>query len=282
MKQHLRQTLSLALFLACFILFTSGSIWAHIYRLADRTTSSLAVMIADLMRVEIIFIGETHDNPAHHRAQLQIIRALKEQGKEIAIGLEMFRADSQADLDDWIAGRLSTAAFKAVFDQNWSDWDIYSEIFQYAKRYQIPLAGLNLDRNITSQVARGGFASLPRKQLRKLPITACNVDPAYERFIRRALGMHSTDLAFKNFCEAQLLWDMVMADNLLRFKQENPEYAVVLLAGQGHSWKHGIPAQLARKTDYTFRVLLPANDQQTITAADADYLLLGVEQAPLH
>jgi uncharacterized iron-regulated protein len=238
------------------------------------------------MQVDVIFIGETHDIPGHHRAQLQIIRALREQGQKIAIGLEMFQADSQQDLNDWIAGRLSPPAFRAVFDQNWYNWKMYREIFEYAKRYKIPLAGLNIDRNITSQVARGGFASLSKKQLHKLPVTACNVDPAYEQFIRRALGMHNTDLAFNNFCEAQLLWDTVMAENLLRFKHENPEYSVVLLAGKGHSWKHGIPAQLASQSDYTYRVLLPAEvdrgDHQTITAADADYLLLGVEQAPLH
>ena len=286
MKPQIRQTINLLFFLILFIIFACERSTAHMYRLADGTTPSLAEVIADLMQVEIVFIGETHDNPAHHRAQLQIIQALREHGKKIAIGLEMFRADSQEDLNDWVAGRLSPLDFRAVFEQNWSYWEMYSEIFQYVRRYKIPLAGLNLDRNITSQVARGGFSSLSKKQLRKLPIAVCNVDPAYERFIRRALGMHTTDLAFKNFCEAQLLWDMVMADNLLRFKQENPEYTVVLLAGKGHSWKHGIPAQLARQSDYTYRVLLPAevdlNDLQTITAADADYLLLGVEQAPLH
>jgi hypothetical protein len=53
---------------------------------------------------------------------------------------------------------------------------------------------------------------------------------------------------------------------------------MVVLAGIGHSWKRGIPEQVARQSDYTFKVILPAVPGQvkgdTITADDADYLLL--------
>jgi uncharacterized iron-regulated protein len=237
------------------------------------------------LQSQIVLIGETHDNPAHHWAQLQIIDALREKGAAVAIGLEMFRSDSQKALDQWVAGHISQQEFREIFHQNWVYWDMYSEIFKYAKSHNIPLVGLNLERDITSQVARGGFASLSKEQLRKLPVASCNVNPAYEQFIRRALGMHANGIAFKNFCEAQLLWDMVMAENVVRFKKENPDYTFVLLAGKGHSWKHGIPAQIRKQSDFTYRVLLPEEngrvDQQIIDETDADYLLLGLEQAPL-
>ena len=286
MKQRTIQTICTMSFLIFLTVFSWGNSSAHILRVADGTTLSLEGVIEDLLQVQIILIGETHDHPAHHRAQLQIINALREKGAAVAIGLEMFRTDSQEALDRWIAGQLSEQEFRAVFNQNWFYWEMYSEILHYARSHNIPLIGLNLERKITSQVARGGFASLSKEQLRKLPITACNVNPAYEQFIRHALGMHADDIAFKNFCEAQLLWDMVMAKNVVRFKQENPDYTLVLLAGKGHSWKHGIPAQIRKQSVYTYRVLLPEErghvDQQTATELDADYLLLGVEEAPLH
>lgn len=261
---------------------------AHIYGIANGATLSLPEMIADLENVRLVFVGESHDHPGHHRAQLQIIRALKQKGVAVAVGLEMFRSDSQPALDRWTAGDMPLHEFMAVFNDNWSDWEQYKEIFHYTLLEKIPLIGLNLQRNIVRQVAREGFASLSAGQLKMLPrIIACNVDPAYENFIRRALGRHvNNEVPFQYFCEAQLLWDKVMADNLLRFLGENPGYNVVVLAGSGHAWKHGIPAQIREQSDYTFRVVLPetedSTEKQTLTRADADYLLLGVDQAPIH
>ncbi len=254
--------------------------------MADKTTPGLEEVVDDLVQVRIVFIGESHGSPEHHRAQLRIIQALKEKGKKLAVGLEMFQSESQEVLDQWTAGKLKAREFKAAFEENWKYWDLYREIFHYAQNQDIPLVGLNVDRSIIRQVARGGLASLRKEQLEKLPVTSCNVSPAYEQYIRRALGGHIKDVPFKNFCEAQLLWDMSMAENLVRFMRENPEYTVVVLAGEGHSWKHAIPAQVEKKADYTYRVLLPKeiglSRKNKFTEDDADYLLLGLEVAPLH
>ena len=83
-----------------------------------------------------------------------------------------------------------------------------------------------------------------------------------------------------------MLWDKVMAMNLLEYVERNPKTIVVVLAGSGHSWKYGIPAQLSAMSKVSTRVLLP-NIPGRITMdgasfEDADYLMLGVEEAPLH
>jgi uncharacterized iron-regulated protein len=49
-------------------------------------------------------VGEQHDNPAHSRAQLAIIKSLRQSGAKVALGLEMFRRESQEQLDRWAAG----------------------------------------------------------------------------------------------------------------------------------------------------------------------------------
>jgi uncharacterized iron-regulated protein len=260
---------------------------SHLYRLADPTNPTFAQMLDDLARVRVVFIGEQHDHPGHHRAQLQVIRGLRERGVKLAIGLEMFRSDSQEMLDRWVDGKLSRPAFIAVFNDNWIFWDQYSAILNYAYVKHIPLVGLNLSRDITRQVAENGFASLNEQQLKRLPVVTCNVDRAYENFIRRALNGHlSQDIPFKNFCEAQLLWDKVMAKNIIQFLEANPDHSIVVLAGSGHSWKYGIPNQLQQLADIPFRVLLPevpgTSDMNTLSNKEADYLLLGVDEAPLH
>jgi len=260
---------------------------AHTLKMDDRSVVSFDEVVEDLRTVRLIFIGELHDNEAHHRAQLQIIEALRNAGVPVAVALEMFRSGSQPELDRWTEGEMSERDFLEVFNANWSMWPVYREIFLHARHHNIPMVGLNIPRSITQQVAEGGFASLPPEQAGSLLPVRCDVDEKYQDFIRLTLGGHGHNGAnFYNFCEAQLLWDGVMAHTLLEYLKTHPGMTVVVLAGSGHSWKHGIPEQVRRQSDLDFRVLLPAVrgriDPDMVGKEEADYLMLGLEEAPLH
>jgi uncharacterized iron-regulated protein len=144
------------------------------------------------------------------------------------------------------------------------------------------MLGLNVAPEITRQVAREGFNSLSDKQRGDLPMVSCRVDPEYMAFIRRSLGMHGHGgLDFTNFCEAQLVWDTAMAWSLTRFLEKNPEHTVVVIAGSGHSWKRGIPAQVRSRTTVEVRVVLPEipgrMDREHASLDEADYVWLGLE-----
>jgi uncharacterized iron-regulated protein len=264
-----------------------GVCQAHILRLADGNEVTLTEMVEDLRRARVVLIGEEHDNPHHHQVQLQIIQALAAAGAQVTIGLEMFRADSQPALDRWMAGDLDDQEFMRVYHDNWGGSEQYNEIFRQARKNKWPMLGLNLSREIVKQVARNGFASLSEEQLAQLPVVQCRVDEAYMEFIRRALGKHRRqDVSFVNFCEAQMLWDMVMAKNLSAYLAENPEATVVVLTGFGHAWKHAIPTQLQKLGVSNLRVVLPEMpghvDSGNVSDKDLDYLLLGVQQGPIH
>ncbi|GAB4272687.1 MAG: ChaN family lipoprotein [Deferrisomatales bacterium] len=255
---------------------------ARLLRLADRSRLPLAQALPDLLDARVVFVGELHDRPAHHRAQLRLIRALHEAGRPLAVGLEMFRASAQGELDRWVAGELSSATFRKVYRDNWNyPWEGYGAIWAYAREHGIPLLGLNVSRALVRRVAREGFASLPPDQVAGLPPIRCEVDETYERFIRRALGAHGrSGPAFLHFCEAQLVWDVGMAYHLGRYLNAHPDTTVVVLAGSGHAWKRGIPAQLARQGPVAVRVLVPEIpgrlEPSTATVDDADYLWLDL------
>ncbi|MCA1766509.1 MAG: ChaN family lipoprotein [Desulfobulbaceae bacterium] len=239
------KTKKIAKVLAILALLLAGSAEAHTLRLADGENVSLAALVKDLRQARVVFIGESHDSLAHHRTQLEIIRALREAGEDLAIGLEMFRSDSQEALDRWVAGEIGVVKFMAVYHDNWQWWDKYSLIFNYARENRVEMIGLNLSRQIVAKVARNGFDSLSQVEKEELPVVRCVVDDAYRAYIRRALGKHDLQgTAFDNFCEAQLLWDKMMARNLLDYLADHPDKKVVVLAGSGHAWKYGIPAQL--------------------------------------
>ena len=262
---------------------SAGSAFAHphILKTGDRTEVTPEELIQDLKSVQVVFIGELHDRHDHHQAQLSIIRALRADQRPLAIGLEMFRKDSQAILDRWVGGGLSTPGFLRFYQDNWSNWGAYRGIFEYAKHEKVRMVGLNIPREISSKVARNGFAALPEKERQVLGDVRCVVNPEYGDFIRRAMGGHGGHgQQYLFFCEAQMLWDTMMARHLADFLKANPAYRVVVLTGSGHAWKFGIPRQLMEQLDVAYRVVLPEVDgrvnRDNISAEIADYLWLDV------
>jgi uncharacterized iron-regulated protein len=249
------------------------------YDLNEGSEIKGARALSRLEAARIVLVGEHHTDPDHHRAQLSVIRALHRSGRKPAIGLEMFRKESQKDLDRWSAGKLNETDFRKIYLDNWGfDWELYRPIFIYARDNGIPLVGLNVPRSITRQVAYHGFDSLTEAQKGELEGIACDVTPAYREFIGRAYGAHAHGhMKFENFCEAQLVWDAAMAVHALGYLEAHPDTVMVLLAGSGHARKMGIPAQLEERSELPYLVILPHTpgvfDKETIGAEDADLLL---------
>lgn len=235
-------------------------------------------LVTELEATRIVFIGEHHDHAGHHQMQLEVISALA-QRQAVAIGLEMFQAEDQQALDHWTTGNSNIEEFRRIYQRNWGWWSLYEPIFSYARQGQIPMVGLNLPRSITRQVATSGFSSLDEEQISFLGGMTCSVDATYEDFIRRAVGSHGHgSFDFRNFCEAQLVWDKAMARYMAQYLEENPEPTAIVLAGNGHAWKYGIPAQIAALGHRDYLVLLPEvagrQSRNQVTLEDADFLWL--------
>lgn len=251
----------------------------HIIDVASKLEVSPQSLLDDLRSVQVIFMGELHDNDGHHRAQLAVIDALDDEEQPLAIGLEMFRKDGQESLDLWVNNELPLLKFLPIYEENWSMWPKYREIFLHARTHTLRMIGLNISRSITSKVASSGFKSLSEEQKNLLGNVQCQVNPFYSNFIRQAMGEHAGHgEQFLFFCEAQLLWDTMMARNLVDFLQQNPGYRMVVMAGSGHAWKFGIPRQMLAEADISYRVLLPevANrvDRRNVNKEITDYLWL--------
>jgi len=231
--------------------------------------------------MRIVLVGEHHNNAEHHLAQFQVIRALHRAGRKVAVGLEMFRSHSQADLDQWVAGGIDEARFKAIYLDSWNfPWELYRPIFEYARRQKIVMVGLNVSRDITTQVAFHGFDSLTSAQKGDLEGVTCDVTGEYKAYIQRAYGAHGHGrMDFSRFCEAQLVWDTAMAMNAIAYVDSHPDSILVILAGSGHARKPGIPAQIAKRKSWPVAVLLPATadifDAAHLSSQDADFLILN-------
>ena len=269
---------------AIIFLGSLGIIQAHLdHRLYDLQIGKekpMSKAISELKKNRVILIGEHHTNMDHHFGQLNVIQSLKEAGVQVAIGLEMFREDSQQALDQWVAGNIGEKQFEAIYYDNWTyPWSVYRMIFEYARKEKIPMIGLNVPREITRQVSRGGFNSLSEKQRGKLKDVSCRVDKEYMGYIKKAFGGHAHGkINFTYFCEAQMVWDTAMAINTLEYLKKEPDSVVILLAGAGHVQKGAVPRQIRDRSDIPHTVILPKIqgiiDKETIGVKDADYIML--------
>lgn len=253
----------------------------RVLRISDGQVIPFTQMIKDIRNSNIIFVGEAHTNIEHHEAQLQVIKALEALPVTAAVGLEMFTAGSQNELNRWLAGQMKDETFMQTFMDNWGyPWEYYRGIFLYAKKHRISMIGLNVSPEITQKVSRNGFSSLTPGELRQLPPQiSCDVDEQYMDFIKKAYESHGMESkSFIHFCEAQMIWDKVMAWNLAKYLTRNPRTTMVVLAGTGHAWKRGIPEQLRRQYEFHYKVVLPEMPDRinvrSITTEDADYILL--------
>lgn len=276
-----RVFLSVILLQTCFL---SGACaeYKNVFRISDGQPITYERMLDDLTNVRVVFVGEVHDREAHHQLQLAAIKALNDRKVPLSVGFEMFTYESQNDLDKWTGGSLPVEIFIPIYYKNWNyPWTLYDDILFYVRDNKIPAIGLNVPAEITRKVSASGFTSLTRDELNKLPPdVGCTVNERYMQFIRKAHAMHGHGgKQFRFFCEAQLLWDRTMAHNIVAFLKKNPGKNVIVLTGNGHAWKKGIPEQVGTIAEgIPYRVVLPQIpgyiDPQSVTAGDADYILL--------
>lgn len=230
-------------------------------------TQDLSGILPQLKTAKVIYVGEQHDQFAHHINQLSVIRYLHEAGLKVAVGLEMFQQPYQQALDDYLADNLSEAEFlkQSQYFSKWRyDYNLYKPIIDYAKQKQLPLIALNIEGDISRQVGREGMPTLDDKARAQLP-EALDFEPLQYREDLKAIfamhqnasipGMktgaqhgHSVKPRFENFHQAQVLWDESMAEAAHEFLQQHPQHRLVILAGNGHvRYGYGIPERLKRR-----------------------------------
>ena len=215
--------------------------------------------LKELAKANVVYLGETHDNPEDHKIQLQIIQALQQRNpKKIAIAMEMFQHPYQDILNRYLAGELSEQELVAQsqYNQRWGyPWEYYAPILRFAKEKQLPVIALNIPAQITRTVARAGLESLTQAQLLLIPplkeIRTDNIE--YRQLLAKSFGQHQhsghgNNSGFERFFQAQVVWDETMAAGIAKFLQTNTRDRVVVLAGQGHIiYNYGIPSRVAKR-----------------------------------
>jgi uncharacterized iron-regulated protein len=240
--------------------------------------ATLDEIIPKLLSSRIIYLGEKHDQFAHHINQLHVIKKIHESGYELAVGMEMFQKPFQKVVNDFLAGRIDEHNFllKSEYFKRWRyDYNLYKPIIDYLKQQNIPLVALNIKGDINKKVARKGIYSLSDKRKKQLPSSMDFSNEQYRDDLNKVFTLHAEQEEiqdFNYFLQAQTLWDEVMAESAHQFLTNNPDSKIVILAGNGHvRHKYGIPERLYRRNLEPFTVVV---QDEEIEDGIADYVLL--------
>ncbi len=248
-------------------------------RAADQKPMAAAEVISDLAETRIIILGEVHGSRTHHEVQLDLLRALRARGRRLVIGMEMFPASVNPELERWSEGEMDSSEIFLRFGQAWAFdwWPVYRDLFFLARQEGIPQLGLNADEELVRRVARVGLAGLDAGTRELLPLFSCDSADRYIQLLGQAMnGGSNSETTFMRFCEAQMLRDAFMARTALAASRKWKNHIVIILAGNYHAWRHGIASHLPQGEGYEVKVVLPGGDisfpDAETLAGETDYL----------
>jgi uncharacterized iron-regulated protein len=228
----------------------------------------------------VVLLGEMHDNPDHHRWQLQTLAALHAMHPDMVIGFEMFPRRVQKALDQWVAGELSESQFLVASEWSavWStDANLYLPLFQFARMNRIPMVALNIDTRLRKAVSAKGLSGVSENEREGVTAPAAP-SAAYLDYLLPIYGEHERDGKkkgegarddpdFRRFVESQQLWDRAMAQAIHAAldRPDRPDRLgrplVVGIMGSGHiKYGYGVPHQLKDLRVTDIGTLLPWND----------------------
>jgi uncharacterized iron-regulated protein len=118
-------------------------------------------MLKELVDADIVFFGELHTDPIAHWLQLELTNDLHSQRKEsLVLGAEMFEADNQLILNEYLKGTYAADKFEAEM-RLWGNYHTdYKPLVEFAKENELAFIATNIPRRYASVVHKKGFEGL--------------------------------------------------------------------------------------------------------------------------
>jgi len=112
-------------------------------------------------KADIVFFGELHDDPIAHWLELEVTKSVfAEKGKNLVLGAEMFEADNQLLMDEYLKGVYDATKFEAEV-KLWKNYKTdYKPLVEFAKTNNLRFIATNVPRRYASVVSKSGFEGL--------------------------------------------------------------------------------------------------------------------------
>jgi uncharacterized iron-regulated protein len=175
--------------------------------------TDFATAIKTILKSEVVFFGELHDNPISHWLQLQLVKeAYKVKKDKLMLSAEMFEADQQPLMDEYLAGIISQKSFEEEM-RLWKNYKTdYKPLLDFARDNKLKFICANIPRRYASLVYKKGLEMLDslteeaKKYIAPLPVKFDAELKCYKDILQNAAG-HGGD----NLAKAQAIKDATMA-----------------------------------------------------------------------
>jgi uncharacterized iron-regulated protein len=226
-------------------------------RNADGQALDQAQLLDELSTFDVVCLGEAHDTPRDHFAELSIADGLSRRarvsGRALGIGFEMFQALYAGALYAYGTGHLDDAGLRkrTRYDERWGyPYAYYRPVLALGRTYGLPLKALNASRELTRAISEKGLAQLSPKLRRQLPAELDLDDREHRAQFERLMAdhPHGKGMDLDNFYAAQVVWDETMAANAATWVSARaPLRQLLILAGSAHCQHPAIPSRIERR-----------------------------------
>lgn len=227
-------------------------------------------MVKAFEEADIILFGELHNNPISHWLQIEVSKEVLDRNP--VFGAEMFEADNQIMMEEYMSGMISSQNFKdqmRLWKNNATD---YQPLVEIAKENNRPFIATNVPRRYASLVFREGLSGLDslsdeaKKWMAPLPIEVDLELPGYKAMLEMGMGHGGT-----NIVESQALKDATMAFFILENRSRGDVF--VHFNGTYHSNNFEGIYYYLKKADPNLNIVTIASvEQQDLDSLEEEYL----------
>lgn len=215
---------------------------AYIIHTAGGKTITYDRMVSELLKYDVVFFGELHNDPIAHWLQIEMTESFfAEKGTSLKLAAEMFETDNQLIIDEYLGGSIKESNFEAEV-KLWKNYQTdYKPALTFAKNNGLKYIASNVPRRYAAMVASGGFEALEKLNQESKAYFApmpFEYDPevkCYKDMLSMgggAMGSHANT----NLPKAQALKDVTMAWSISRFYNKGD--MVFHFNGSYHSNRH--------------------------------------------
>jgi len=193
---------------------------------AEGNEVSFQKMSDSLSNYEVVLFGEFHDHPVVHWLQKKLTEKLYAKNANLVLGAEMFEADNQLILDEYLQDKIPQNRFEEEM-RLWNNYKTdYKPLIEFAKTNNLQFVATNVPRRYASVVSKYGldtlktYAKEAQSYFAKLPITVDTITPGYAEMFGM-MSAHGMEADAMKFVEAQAIKDATMAEKIIDYLPKN-------------------------------------------------------------
>lgn len=161
---------------------------------------SLDQLLSRLQSSDVIFLGESHNDPVAHHLELLLLKKLSERRetagsapRPLALSMEMIERDVQHIVEEYLTDLITEQHFKAS-SRPWKNYDDYRPLIEHAKSKKLAVIAANAPRRYVNLVGREGMEGLKKVQNPMQnglpPIPYAKASPAYTAKFKSLMSQH--------------------------------------------------------------------------------------------